>query len=165
MIAEHGYCHKCGCALETRDVWVENRWITGPQPGSYQEETYCPECERREQAERAQYQARREAEEQKRKEKAEAERLRKRNERLQKYKKYLPKKVTSIVLFTEEAALLKNLVNKEIRRVTQGQEDLDVDALCVYQVLSDKLYKADLDTRRSDREAEELAIRKGWEKE
>lgn len=163
MNNEYGYCEVCGTPLEAEKKWEENTSGYGPAGREYIV-TYCPECR---EAERLREEHKRFKEEQERlriKEEQERERESKRLKRLEKYKKYMPKKVTAIVLTYQEAKHLYEILDKEIKQFQRTLE-IDNDNVYVDELLIEKLKKAKEETDYTFKESYEFAKGKGWEKD
>ena len=163
MTAKYGYCSKCGTPLECEILWEENKSSFGPAGHNF-ESYYCPKC-RADEKERERH--KKYIEEQKRIKKEE-ERQReiqsKRLKRLENYKKYMPKKVTSIVLTYQEAKHLYKLLDKEYKEL-ERKEQFEKDNIYIDEVLIEKVKKAKEETNYSYQESFEFAKQKGWEKE
>lgn len=158
---KNGYCSVCGTPLETERKWEENYSGYGPA-GHYYESYYCPRC-REEELRRAKAERKAtEEKERRQREKEEKERQSQKMKRLEKYKKYMPKKVTAIVLTYEEAKHLRNLLQEDIKNF---KEDIENDNLYIDEVLLEKVIKAKEETDYTFKESEDYAKNKGWEKE
>lgn len=163
MINEYGYCQKCGTALKVEEKWEENYSGYGPA-GRMVKYTYCPNC-REEKIRKEEYKRRKkEEEERERKIEEERERQSKKIKRLEKYKKYMPKKVTAIVLTNQEAKYLFDLLDEEIKRF-EKEKEIDNDNVYVGQVLIERIKKAKEETDYTLKESLEFAKKKGWENE
>lgn len=160
MSAEHGYCHKCGTPLAVKwhAYWEENTSAIGPA-GRWVDRVYCPHCKEIEEEEKR----RKEEEKREIEKKEEQERHSEYLKRLEKYKKYMPKKVSAIVLTYQEAKHLHSMVSKEVFNLT-AKKDIKNDNLYVDKVLKDKLHKAVEETDYTYSEVGDFAEEKGWEK-
>lgn len=147
--SERKYCEKCGTLLKKE--YKEETNYEGRQRSYYI--LVCPTCVERE-FERKRIEAqKKQQEENERIAKIEREKALKRQERLKKYIKYMPKKVTSIVLMTNEAVYLRDLLSRERNKSDDP----------MIEVLYQKLMKAKNDTDINLTEAYEYAKEKGWE--
>ena len=146
-----GYCPKCGTHLVEGFGKTEKDWYGHEY---HVRDIYCPHCRKEEEIKKRIKEEQRAEKIRKQEEERKRKKEQKRQERLKKYIKYMPKKVTSIVLMTNEAEYLINLLSKERNKNDDP----------MIEVLYKKLEKAKEDTHINLTESYNFAKEKGWEK-